>query len=782
MSIIWVSVIKCRNLKLKKKKEKKKKHSKSNTLKFNISLMNSSKLQKIISILFYLSSILYSLVNSGSTGNLEGENSIVRLFHGCHLKYILPELVNTSAIVTLPFIAQSNLIYSIQTIPGYNENASNTNGSLSECNFPVHHNKIPRYLQCFVHVYYEGGLSLHGKNYSLHERTLDIERCSGEWPHHSIFFGRFGGYSENETRSQQNFYRVQLPQTFARGLIFTLDYDNTKNSTLQAICLSCRTTVKNMNLKALNESIISLGQLEHDAILNPVSAENRGAYLILLINQILDIQQSCEISLPNFRPNYTAAVYSVCALHLLKEKFNFTFHSMQPLPNMTEAAYFAASYSTFVSQWNHNVTTLTRSREWIPYNFQIRPFQFVCFQKQSLLSAATLVKPYDLQSWVLFLVSMMVVVLVMVLTQFHVEVKLAFFILMSLVSSCLEQPVSTNPHERSAAMTFSGLWLLWLFMMIVFSTGYKGIIFSLLTTSSEVSWPASLRELASDSYYIMLSNEMVFRSVNGTRFAVAMLPYFLTDDVMQGKPGKDYPMEYLILNHSRVHSFLNTTVQLMSETIWNNTRHKKRGRYLFGDASATQFAYLHKEPVEFTSLVTYFMPELEASKPVIIPGLERTTPWWISRNFLFQSFDFALAELEQAGFMLAFQRHRERWSTCQSLADVERKLVKDYNFTARRQQSRGCLNKALAGASTGNLVIEPDNVNPLSEEQLIGVFQLMGVAFAACLVIFLVEVVAYILIERVKLFSPPDKTQTGILNIVIYTNEIARAQQIRTLF
>lgn len=158
-------------------------------------------------------------------------------------------------------------------------------------------------------------------------------------------------------------------------------------------------------------------------------------------------------------------------------------------------------------------------------------------------------------------------------------------------------------------------WLLWILIMVVFSNGYKGMVFSFMTKNEAVSWPANLLHLVKEyPSYTLVTNAVISRTRNDTRVVVPFLKHFFAEDnKLKGYPGKDFPIEYHILNTSTIHNFTNSTLNFVSNFIWNAKQLRSTGHHK-GEMCPSPASPAREEEA-FVSLITYFIKDLVASIP-----------------------------------------------------------------------------------------------------------------------------------------------------------------------
>lgn len=367
----------------------------------------------------------------------------------------------------------------------------------------LHHHKTSRFYQCFIHVYVDDDLSDLGKNYKLLDSTMGQLRQVGEWPDHCVFMGNFQKYTTTQKTNQMYFYKRKLPHSFARGLLLVIDIEpNFKNYTTHRICILCFTPIQDIKLTSLwDKNAYQTNIMESLNFKSGISS--RGSYIVIpRANELFYLNQACGIANPNFKPKYAGRRSSICALYVLKKKFNITFFQQKPLENVAEWAHFEAVTSLFVGTGNLRNFFQIMSWERIPYDVRKTPLTFVGFQAKPRIQADMLIKPYTWPSWTIFILTVLAFAVLNTLSEVgKLNFKIFLKSMMSLFSVALEQQVVKALGAESKAVSLC--WLIWTLIMMVFSTGYKAMIFSYITKVHDARWPATLHELVQDTSYLL---------------------------------------------------------------------------------------------------------------------------------------------------------------------------------------------------------------------------------------------------------------------------------------
>lgn len=155
-----------------------------------------------------------------------------------------------------------------------------------------------------------------------------------------------------------------------------------------------------------------------------------------------------------------------------------------------------------------------------------------------------------------------------------------------------------------------------------------------MTKGVPVKWQGSLQELVNDKDFVLFSNKWFEFRVEGTEKVARfpMLSRVLRPGEFKGIPGKDFLMEYLILNQSQtsIHTYYLCKPVMLAGIIWERRKAQKilknRVIYKIRNTTAKMFVLLSSHNNEFSKLVANLIPELVASKRVIIPGLKPLRP------------------------------------------------------------------------------------------------------------------------------------------------------------
>lgn len=138
------------------------------------------------------------------------------------------------------------------------------------------------------------------------------------------------------------------------GITLSIDLSNwdDKGSILSAVshvCIPCQITILNLHLTEIEKlnSISALeGYVRHRF---QTGQHHRGLYLKLTAEGHNDILRSCDISVPSFKPLYFQKRSSVCAFHVLQEKFTFN-RPVRPPGHSIPPPQFKASFTHFLSE------------------------------------------------------------------------------------------------------------------------------------------------------------------------------------------------------------------------------------------------------------------------------------------------------------------------------------------------------------------------------------------------------------------------------------------------
>lgn len=192
-------------------------------------------------------------------------------------------------------------------------------------------------------------------------------------------------------------------------------------------------------------------------------------------------------------PKVAAHAYHVCIHDVLPKYLKYTHElALKNDRDTNESSAMVFVYDArFISRTNLRqvIDKRGRAEDRLPYGVRFQPFEFVAFQKRLSISRSVFLHPYDWQSWVSFLTTSMLI-LIMTMTFYRNLGKLMPTTL-SIFVVALEQPVSLQLRKgvnRGSKMV-SLSWLVWFVLLVVVVNGYKGTLFSLITRNPKPVWP-----------------------------------------------------------------------------------------------------------------------------------------------------------------------------------------------------------------------------------------------------------------------------------------------------
>lgn len=712
--------------------------------------------------LFWISLVFFPVLGNQLAKNAAIENSevnqLLKIFNGCHIKFFVTEdttesrlssYINASTYIT------SETTFTIKLIILLYSDSNSNSRQYATCYY-ISCLHCSRHSHCFVHVYMEDEFSISGKNYLILENIMEKLANQGEWPHHTIFMGNFQNYSEVQQQNRLKFYRDILPETIAHGLIFAMDVTNISTK-VQFLCIPCQTTFASVdlgNIKKENHSIFYAMSL---------NGNSRGVYTTVSEEALFDIEHSCDIGARKVQPAYFRAPAAVCVLRTLQSKYNFSFYTAKNFAKKYKGeAEFYHVVHALITNKNYKAKIQTRTIDWIPYGVKYESYQFIAFQAKPTISVEIFLMPFDILSWIILFSCIVGVAATSWLGICSTPRKPNIFkIISQLILILLEQSVPlentllTSESARAVIISLRICLGIFILMMVVIGTGYKGVIFSLLAQGLPPSWPENIHELTDDARFTLFSNDRIEYGEQGSdnMKQVPLLQDFFGLVDMTGVAGKDYPMEYSILNRTQasIYTFYMTNENMISDLIlktqmWHREI-RKDDEYQIGNRSSKKFALLSMNPDVFAAVLTKLKPRLVASKAVIISGFRAIIPWLTYRNFLFDMFSDSLARLEQNGFLMAFHREKEIWATCSALRKTETIMKAKYNMSGEEYSTQidtnRCVNKALAELMVGRRIDEDSFVSALSSKQMWGLFAILLGALATTCLVAICEIIAF---------------------------------------
>lgn len=661
---------------------------------------------------------------------------VLENFPSCHLKLIRMNktFTETSTIVDhiAPFTSENGIPLSILIAVSVSGNESAKH---------VNFHRWARFIKCFLHGYLmKSSMTFDGASHSFWVNQMQLQRRSGEWPDHFLLFGLFQNHSYSATVEKTPFKTFR--HTFARGLVLLI------GSTGRIVFRVEHGTGK---LNSIPPTKIS----EHLKTSKKMAVDLHGEYITSSI-EIRKFQgkPSCSMT-DRERPIYVIPYYSLCAYHILGEKYNFTFGKSPRIYTIGENIFTA--YGT-VAISNHNFNDpfyQNRTVEWIPYDVLHEPFQFISFQPtKSIIYVTVLTKPYDLTTWMLLLTSGIILVSITVVSSQSgnnllskvIQFKRVMMILIgSLTDQHMTEDIRKITKEQSASL--SCCWLTWVFCMIVIVGAYDDIIFSLLIKGERYSWHESADKLLKDPSYELKTTDFTENyEKNGSTVIVSISPIIfdrLIKPVLNNNASSPQQIEKFRKFNKSLRFIHKKYSDLAAEMIW---------KWSLDKSPVAKFSLLDKHPKIFSFLVTSFLPTMVASeREYQITGYTQITPWFITRNFFHSFFLNGIAQLDESGLSLAFKRYAQIWLSCTSLLSLKTSLQETYNLTIRKVNEANVLGRVLASSQTGqsDVLLEhfDEIVESMGMKYAVVIFKLLLKGLLLSTVGYMVEIFIYAMIH-----------------------------------
>lgn len=674
--------------------------------------------------------IVLILLQGGEADHTGDMRTLTTLFNQCHFKITMRVTATDTLTLdtSLPRLHEfhDDVVISIQKIQEF-EYGSDTSRIVF---------RIQLGSSCFVHVYMEVDLSNLGTDYTELELLMSHHRHTESWPHHFIFAGNFEKYSEDEEDARLSFYRERLHYTPARGLILALNFNTTSKLkdgfTAQIICPFCRTVVKPLHLRKIVNPDTSAKQFHRDWL----GTDNRGLYVgNIRKNEISEMELTCNITYRDAPPKSTTQLTSsICVFHILASKFNFTFSKGNKFKNKG-FSFIEASPRHSLSAINIQRHSNAKLSLWVSYGFVQAPMKFITFQTRPLVSLEKLLfQPYDIPTWILVFISAAIFAVILL----PGSPKGVWEIILSLLFSCLEQSVELRLTQKNKASLRAQhlCWAVWTLIMIVISNGYKGKIFALLTKVEKVDWPGNVKDLAGDASITMLSCEVFYGRKYGSKGTYPLLEMYFDEHIVKNGTWE----EYFTLKQSKIQLYVRNPMIVTGDIIHQSvfSRNRVQGEFLVGNVSSPKFAFIYRE--QDISFIHSVVSNIIASRSNEIHGFDLWMPWAIGKNYFHDTFTDVLGALEQTGFLLAFERHKQFVAGCASIHEIDQYLRTTYNVTNEYANPENCILKSVAEWFAGVSIEQDSEPAALNLLQINGLFKILSAIIAGTLIVFLSEV------------------------------------------
>lgn len=586
----------------------------------------------------------------------------LKLFSGCHTKFITLAWASFSwsadSLKTKKFI---QIFTEIDSTP-----LSFEHFNLTELNSQKYwkphqnrnHHTPKKFTACFINV-----IIPHENTFQfLSGMTIKMQN-RGEWPNHAILVDTFDNQNPGKIKFM---FSVRL--LYFRGLFLLVD---TKSQNIQTICIPCirhgavwskKVTLsefKNLQEAYMKTSFVFYSNLQNSPIWTDVTLN-------------LDYCNFMEKS----SPSVVYIMHMICISYLLSSKYNYT--ASRKTGTNAEAQnymYFLYARSSVNTVNLQNSGVRDRRLEWLPFGIASEHISFIAFQRQPYYSG-NILKPFDWRGWTLLALSNLGMFLITVLYTCPGN-TVGFFMYLevgsSVVASVLDQSPSTyckitGELKLCKSQILSVVWVLWLLLLVVLVNGYRGALFSFLTTDTLPDWPKSLKDVTSDNEYCALSTLAADTFNNSQLIKVSSFIHVdYLAPLMVGSPGVDYPNEYAALNQTLIFLYhLNETDAFLSKMVFKSSsqRSETGDPFVIGDHVCKKFVLFHVNVlVEAISLLYSFSTSI-ISDQVMLPQFRVVTPPRGMRNFFNDPFLRGIAALESSGILQALHGYVLKWSAC----------------------------------------------------------------------------------------------------------------------
>jgi len=202
---------------------------------------------------------------------------------------------------------------------------------------------------------------------------------------------------------------------------------------------------------------------------------------------------NCEVY--NLRISIRANGAEFCILHELRKKFNLTDHKDRVEYN--KFAIISGEYM-YMSKWKKNKRwgdhTMI-SVEFTQAGMDIEHYEFGSIISSTIRTTEILLGPLDTHTWmILGIILLSISIFIGISTQSFQQAFKVWCILLEQGTFMTRRFKGSNHHAFRAQVSI-GATVLWTFMAIVISNGYKGRLFSLITSPGSVSYPNSVEAL-----------------------------------------------------------------------------------------------------------------------------------------------------------------------------------------------------------------------------------------------------------------------------------------------
>lgn len=655
---------------------------------------------------------VFSLKLSESIPTLGSHAKILlRNFYGCHFKIFLSNSSEKSISSFLAF--RKHLNFNNRAVVSLESYQFQYGRHYKSDNFS--HHKHYRFLKCFVHAYMLNNdvitvLTSPTKTDDVRtplQAKMHQSESSWEQPNYFIFVE-----TPKETKKANKlfkinqirllyFYRIILPKTFAKGLVFGIR----KLKEVYMVCMSCSKTSTIFVLQQSNLKNLSLLKILWTGL-----HANLNDKLIFTKMKKKEWKKpamlgQCHGYSKKYRNSADLPDIGLCVHKLLSDKYNYTYFSFLSKRLENKTKYGIAENFMFINK--NNLERIQNSRvfrwEWIPYGCESKTFQFIVVQPKSGIKPYFLILPFDWSTWMFVFFSgvSLICITALITKEFQLNVLLHF------LSSLVEQQIIYVQQRKDLFC-----WLIWSVMLVVLIGGYKSRLFSVIIHEGELVCPETLQELVADQKIIKIFT-MATAIYGGQEYSIFKV------DVL----GKTGDTEIERLNYAT--SFYPITVNRFVLEVLGNYYHKNLIDLNSESMSTTSFAVVDYEDDvnDISHVIRHFTTDYAVSKSIPVPRYIFRLPWRVSKNFFYPIFTNGVANLLEAGILDRIKIYRI----------LKRKIIL-YSYVHRRLSD--------SNISVSNLKFGHDK--PLSLREFGRTFEIIGVLVMTSILGFLKELLTNI--------------------------------------
>lgn len=620
--------------------------------------------------------------------------------------------------------------------------------------------------QCFLHAYFMSSDVWE----PLWGAMVHIRSKVPELPH--VLFIEDVGYSD-QNENRREFFVEGLHLTYANHIVMISHPNGERKHIIQFICIPC--TKAHSRVTYIKTNLVNFKKYSDLVSHTRSFSTNLFGQMIAAMLRRMGVGDldHCDFMTRKKPTHISTDLYHTCVHYFLSHRYNYTYGKEYHGGAIAEAIFIVPINVRIAAETVERLSRPGRNNlmEYATYGVGFKRFRYKMFQKAPALPEDLMLRP---MTWIVWLLNIIVATVIVLVTLLHKQLQKWRFgsqqrnsaIITSLIASVVDQPMSPEfQNSKIYESRWLGfVWLIWLFAGIITVNGYKGLIFSFLSTGKAPIWPQNLLELVNDPGYCKFSTAGVSNVIpenNGSRLEIIpAIKEQLLEPMTYGRPGVDYPIEYVGLNNSIIFKH-DGNLEILKQMVLANFSQPTVEMFQFQNHTCNKFATIDFHMLYFALPLMSFVKGLVMSDSTDIAGYTNFVFMKQIKNFFTEILQKGVAHIEATGLLMASARHASRWGVCLNSRYFYEVMKYDYNITLRHSMFRclGIMQNYRWMHSTDMTIQEDSEPEKFSLQQMFAVIKVCMVLIMMAFIILVGEISVKKFVEKSVVYCSEDAVQ-----------------------